>query len=507
MAESPLALAARRIEAETPSSPRAAAPAEVASTNPWRRIIVRPSRIAVLCLVVVFAVASAALVTLSWRSAARLDEISRLAKNRTRIDSTSLRSILAEFALQAPPDPAVLDALRGEIDRVRAEGIHLDPATSARLERLRGFLAEPEPLPPARQLAALDLVREILDAEGNAESQLLGRIAHRARQEFELSLVVVGALLLMGLSGWWTLRRRIMHPLGDLGGLLTRLAEGEFEAVHVEGVQPFLLPLFRNYNFLVMRLAALEREHKTRARTLEAEVHTATHALLAQQHTLARAERLAAVGEMAGSLAHELRNPLAGIQMSLTNLRRDVGSTDLIQRIDLAAAEVDRLARMLNVYLSAARHSPEPLQRVDLHALVLELVALLRYQVPEHVQLDCCVPADLAAQLPRDRIRQALLNLVLNSVQAFRDAPGAVAIAGRRDRDHVVLSVCDTGPGLPPELLAYGVQPFATQREAGTGLGLAMVRRVVLELGGELRFENREPGGACVHLSLPCGLA
>jgi nitrogen fixation/metabolism regulation signal transduction histidine kinase len=193
--------------------------------------------------------------------------------------------------------------------------------------------------------------------------------------------------------------------------------------------------------------------------------------------------------------------------MSLTNLRRDVGRNDLIERIDLAAAEVDRLARMLNVYLSAARHSPEPLQRVDLHTLVAELVALLRYQVPEHVQLECCVPTELTAQLPRDRIRQALLNLVLNSVQAFRDAPGAVAIAGRRDRDHIVLSVCDTGPGLPPELLANGVRPFATQREAGTGLGLAMVRRVVLELGGELRFENRKPGGACVHLSLPCGLA
>ena len=93
---------------------------------------------------------------------------------------------------------------------------------------------------------------------------------------------------------------------------------------------------------------------------------------------------------------------------AMTNLRRDVGSSDLVQRIDLAAAEVDRLSRMLNVYLSAARHSPEPLQRVDLHALVAELVALLRYQVPEHVQLECCVPADLAAQLPRDRIRQAL---------------------------------------------------------------------------------------------------
>ena len=481
----------------------------MASTNPWRRIVERPSRIAALSLIVFFAAASAALVALAWRSAVRLDGITLLESNRARIESTSLRlqhSILAELAGQPSTDPHVLDDLRHEVEQIRAQGLHLDPATSGRLEQLHAFLAEPEPLQPARQLVALDLMRAILDAEGRAEWALQEGIDRRAHAEFELALVVVGALLVLGVSGWWTLRRRIMGRLGDLGRLLGRLGEGEFEAVQVEGVQPFLMPLFRNYNYLVMRLAALEEEHKTRARTLEAEVRTATHALLAQQHTLARAERLAAVGEMAGSLAHELRNPLAGIQMSLTNLRRDVGSSDLVQRIDLAAAEVDRLSRMLNVYLSAARHSPEPLQRVDLHALVAELVALLRYQVPEHVQLECCVPADLAAQLPRDRIRQALLNLVLNSVQAFRDAPGAVAIAGRRDRDHVVLSVCDTGPGLPPELLANGVRPFATQRDVGTGLGLAMVRRVVLELGGELRLHNREPGGACVHLSLPCGL-
>ena len=503
-------LAPRPRELETPSAPLRAAAAEVASTNPWRRIVVRPSRIAALCLAGIFVAASAGLVSLAWRSAMRLDQIALLANNRARIEATSLRlqhSILAELAGQPSTDPWVLDDLRREVDQIRGEGLYLDAATSGRLDQLHAFLAEPEPLQPDRQLIALDLVRAILDAEGRAEAGLQARIDRRAHIELELALAVVGALLVIGVLGWWTLRRRIVGPLADLGGLLTRLAEGEFEAVHVDSVQPFLLPLFRNYNFLVMRLAALEDEHRTRARTLEAEVRTATHTLLAQQRTLARTERLAAVGEMAGSLAHELRNPLAGIQMSLANLRRDVGRPDLVERIDLAAAEVERLARMLSGYLSAARHAPEPPRRVDLHALVADLISLLRYQVPEQVQLESRVPRDLAAQLPRDRVRQALLNLVLNSVQALRDSPGAIAIAGARDRDRVVLSVCDTGPGLPPELLANGVQPFATQRDAGTGLGLAMVRRVVLDLGGELRFENREPGGACVHLSLPCGLA
>jgi signal transduction histidine kinase len=461
-------------------------------------------------MILFFAATSAALAALAWRNAERLDAIARQARNRARIEATSLRlqhSILAELAGQHPADAAVIDDLRREIHEIGAEGLHLDLATSGRLDQLHAFLAEPEPLQPERQLVAVDLVRAVLDAEGRAESRRLERIDRRAHVEFELALAVVGTLLVVGTLGGWTLRRRFVSPLADLRRLLTRLGEGEFEAIHVAGVDPLLLPLFRNYNYLVVRLAELEHENAARARTLEAEVRSATQALLAQQRTLARAERLAAVGEMAGSLAHELRNPLAGIRMSLANLRRDVGQPNLAARIDLAAAELDRLARMLNGYLSAARHAPEPLQRVELHALVDDLIALLRYQVPEHVQLECRVARDLAAQLPRDRIRQALLNLVLNSVQALCDAPGSVVVSGRRGRDGVVLSVCDTGPGLPAEVLANGVQAFVTQRDAGTGLGLAMVRRVALDLGGELRFENREPRGACVHLSIPCGLA
>jgi len=491
--------------------PHRAAPAEVASTNPWRRVVERPSQLAALGLLVFFVASSTALAWLAWRSAVRLDEITAREKNRAQIEATSLRlqhSILEELAGQKPADPALLGDLRRQVDAIRDEAMHLDPATTGRLDQLHAFLAEPKPLPLSRQLVAVDLVRAIVEAEQRAEAQRLDQIDQRAHEELVLALAAVTALLVAaGLGGRTLRRRRFVGPLADLGRLLSRLGEREFEAVQLEGVHPMLLPLFRNYNYLVVRLAELEHVHRERAQTLEAEVRAAAQALLAQQRTLARAERLAAVGEMAGSLAHELRNPLAGIQMSLANLRRDVGKPDLEERIDLAAAEVDRLARMLNGTLSAARHAPEPLRPVELGPLVAELVTLLRYQVPPHVQLESQVPADLTAQLPRDRIRQALLNLVLNSVQALGHDAGTIVVSGQREGDRLVLSVCDSGPGLPPELLAEGIRHFSTQREGGTGLGLATVRRLVLDLGGELTLENRQPRGACVHLLLPCGLA
>jgi two-component system NtrC family sensor kinase len=506
--ERPAAVAVRDVRPDNRSPPGAAFPGEVSATTQWRRIVERPSRVATFGLAAVFVVAVVTLALTAWRTSHRLDLISRHVRHTARIASTSMRlqdSLLAELSGQEPADPKLLDELRHEIDAIRALDLQLDPETKGRLQRVAALLASNPPLPVTSRLAALDLVREVLDAEGQAQSKLLTHIDDAARQEFRLAFGVFAALLALCIYGWWAVRRRFLRPLGDLAGLLTQLGEGEFRAVHLEEADSLLVPLFRNYNYLVTRLAELEAEHRSRALTLEAEVRHAAHALLEQQRTLARAERLAALGEMAGSLAHELRNPLAGILMSLTNLRRDVGRVDLVERIDLASAEVERLTRMLNGYLSTVRHSPEPLREIDLHELVTDLLALVRYQVPEGVRLRCQVPEDLRVRLPRDRVRQALLNLVLNSVQAAGEKPVEVTVSASVESDRVVLTVADTGPGFPPELLG-GWQPFATQREGGTGLGLAVVRRVALDLGGELRLTNRQPRGAAVHLSLPLAL-
>ena len=97
----------------------------------------------------------------------------------------------------------------------------------------------------------------------------------------------------------------------------------------------------------------------------------------------------------------------------------------------------------------------------------------------------------------------ALLNLVLNAMQAVGDGPGRITIQARRDDGAVRLEVSDDGPGFPDELLAGGVRPFASARESGTGLGLAIARRFARDVQGELRLGNRAPGGACAELRIP----
>jgi len=301
----------------------------------------------------------------------------------------------------------------------------------------------------------------------------------------------------------WALRQRLFRPIGNLKEFLSRLSDGDFAPVSLNGIDPLLLPLFQNYNQMVDRLEQLEQANRNRTLSLEQEVRGATQALLKQQQSLARAERLAAAGEVSATLAHELRNPIAGIEVTLVNLRRELADASLGERIDLVIAELHRITRLLNGLLQQTSHVPEAPRFVSVHRLVQELATLIRYQVPPHIRLETEVPEGLRCRLPEDGVRQAVLNMVLNSVEALHDASGVITIRVESRDDMLHLQVIDDGPGFPQDLLSGGVRPFVTSRESGTGLGLAIVTRFARDLGGELTIANRSPHGACVTMSLP----
>lgn len=239
------------------------------------------------------------------------------------------------------------------------------------------------------------------------------------------------------------------------------------------------------------------------AESLEAEVRVATRTLLEQQSSLSRAERLAAVGELAAGIAHELRNPLAGIQMSCVNLRSEVDDPDQAARLDLIIQELKRMARLLTELLEQSKQAPAPSKACDVSGLVRELVALTRYQIPAQIELSYAVPETLVCSLAESSLRQVLLNLVLNAAQAIDHRSGCIRITASRDTDWLYVRVLDDGPGFTEELLRGGVRPFVTGRTQGTGLGLAIVQRTMRECGGQLKLSNRSPRGACVTLQLP----
>lgn len=473
----------------------------------WQRTFDRPAQALAIAVVGMCVLSLAVIAGMTGHDLARLSRIRQRVEHTDRIQLLAYRieqSLRRSMGLATPVDPGLLHELRREADQLRTADLELDPVTDRRLERLHELL-EPGSGDSGPDLAAaVELAGQILDAEGAAQERLWREIDADTRIERDIVIGLCIVLPLIAVFSVVFFRRRIFAPLNDLRTALSLLAEGDHRPWSVQDTHSALEPLFSNYNRLVSRLEALEEEHRNHARDLESEVQVATQTLLEQQRTLARAEKLAAIGETAAVLAHELRNPLAGILMTLGNLRRDLPDPDLGARLDLAVAELERLTRMLNDALAAAHHTPEPARRVNLHRLVTDLLALLRHQVPEGKGLVCEIPTEIECELPPDRVRQALLNLILNSVRALGDGPGRVEIDAVRRDGMLEIVVTDDGPGFPADMLRTGIRPFSTSLQGGTGLGLAMVRRVAVDLGGEVRLANREPHGGCVRLIVEC---
>jgi len=363
------------------------------------------------------------------------------------------------------------------------------------------------------------MFRDIANLEDARGDALIGQLKNEADSQLRYELAAPVAVIVMIALLLPVARRRVIRPLEAFGRQVTDLAQGDFTPAPEETVDSLTLPLHKNFLKLAIRLQELEQEHKLREASLEEEVRAATRTLLEQQRSLASAERLAATGELAASVAHELRNPLAAIQMSLTNMCRELDEPDVVERLRLVVGEVERIARLVTGLVDEARHAPENSSVVDVGELVNELLALTRYQMPEGITVDARIEDGLRCRLPQQRLRQALLNLILNSSNAIGDNAGTIELEMRSRGSDLEIRLLDDGPGFPPEMLESGIRPFYSTRAAGTGLGLAMVRRFTREAEGTIELSNRqdrqdrqdrqshhegrERPGACVTLLLP----
>ncbi len=338
-------------------------------------------------------------------------------------------------------------------------------------------------------LQALKGMSLALDNEVFARDELLEHISKNTENELLLASATFVIILIMAIVFF---NRRILHPLNDLKQLLQRLTEENYTPFETKRLDPLLLPVFNSYNDMVKHLAELEEANRRYAQSLQKDVRVATQALLEQQTSLARAERLAAIGEVAAELAHEIRNPLAGIQMAFNNLRREIQDPQQCERMELISSELKRLAHLSNDMLDQSRHAPESVSRFDIAVLVRDLVALTRYQIAETTLLTTAIPVPLVVNLPESGLRQALLNLLLNAAEAI-EGPGVISVQAYRDDAGVNIQVIDNGSGFSQDMLEHGIRPFRTSRQRGTGLGLAMVLRFVKDLGGAVKLTNQHP--------------
>jgi len=281
----------------------------------------------------------------------------------------------------------------------------------------------------------------------------------------------------------------IQRPMVELQEQIQRVGEGDLTAsVGFARRNDEMGDLGRNFNRMVrlLRESREEIEHLHRTQ-------------------MSRAEHLATLGELATGLAHEIRNPLAGIAGVIEIVGRDLPATSPAKSVvKEVRQEISQINRILTDLLETARPRTPEMRSSDLNTTVEHAVMLARQQVLSRPLKIEFAPADELPEVDHDsdQIHQVLLNLLLNAVQAI-DGPGVVRVAVLRQGADALITVSDTGRGIPHEHLPNIFRPFFTTKGNGTGLGLSLARRIVEEHHGRISVESSTGRGTTFSVLLP----
>ncbi len=421
-----------------------------------------------------------------------------------KVEQTLTRQLPEDERLNAVDKYELKQALQNLLEQKN----NLADSTPAAIRLGQQVLDSKNARPRDILLRLLFIMRKTFQHEAAKHVMLTHALHKSALLEVKIGIIALITLPLSALIILILMRRRIYVPLQQMGLLMKSLGNQQYQRIPPERVDPMFQALFENYNNMVVRLAKLEAEHVLNEHELQLQVDKATRTLIEQQRNLSNTERLAALGEVTARMAHELRNPLAGVQMACSNLKADMAGKQqyqiYLERLTLMCSEINRMIDLLNSLLSQARHDPEPLREVNIDTTIQDLLTLARYQMPTNIKLQYQPVHNIVCRLPDIQFRQALLNLILNARQAMAEKAGNITLHVSREADTLIVRVTDDGPGFPSEILDNNIRAFSSQRSGGTGLGLSMVKRFVHNQGGEILLSNLSPSGACVTLKLPC---
>lgn len=301
------------------------------------------------------------------------------------------------------------------------------------------------------------------------------------------------------------LERAVAAAVGAPTGCVLTLplvsAGGLFGAVVLlwEGLDPNPVELRLAEGLIDLAAVAVDRAHRTQT------LSETLAELRESKETLARREKLEALGEMAAVVAHEVKNPLASISGALQVLGQRM-STDSTEGkiVDMVVQRLRDLSAMVDELLLFARPRSPSLTRLPVRRLLDGVCGLFEAN-PKWSEISLRVriePTDAEIMADGAQLQGVLLNLLLNSAQAC-EGRGQIVISAERHRERAVLSVRDFGSGVPVELRSRIFDPFVTSKTRGSGLGLAVARQVIEAHGGSIRLESPSDGGARFVIELP----
>jgi two-component system NtrC family sensor kinase len=308
-------------------------------------------------------------------------------------------------------------------------------------------------------------------------------------------------------------RRIVFRPVAELVEATQRVGHGDLSATLAVRSSDELGMLANSFNEMNASLARTRRDLEHLTNDLERQVEDRTAALKSAQEVLARSEKLASLGQLSASIAHEINNPLAGIltfaklmtRMLETGPPDDATREKCLRNLSLIQRESERCTVIVRNLLDFARVRPLELKVFDPVRALEEALTLAAHKmqiqgitVVKKLEGTSLVNADFG------QLRQAFMNILLNACDAT-PAGGIVTLTshvfpGSRE---VEISVVDTGSGIPPEHLSRIFDPFFTTKEKGTGLGLSVVYGIVEKHGGSMRVTSPPGQGTTMTIRLP----
>ena len=296
------------------------------------------------------------------------------------------------------------------------------------------------------------------------------------------AVAICGALLVV-------LTYTVQRPMVELQQKIAQLGSGDLNvSVSFAHRNDEIGDLGRNFNHMVEQLrenrAEIERLHRTQ---------------------MSRAEHMATLGEMATGLAHEIRNPLAGIAGVIEIIGRDLPPTSPARSVVKdVRQEISRINRIVTDLLQTARPHPPKVRKSDLNTTVEHAVMLGRQQaLSKSIEITLRKDPSLPeVEHDSDQIHQVMLNLLLNSLQAI-EVNGKIAVTVERQSDKAIIEVADNGRGISPDHLPNIFRPFYTTKGDGTGLGLSLARRIVEDHQGRIEVSSTIGKGTIFAVILP----
>lgn len=258
--------------------------------------------------------------------------------------------------------------------------------------------------------------------------------------------------------------------------------------------------------------ARLEQTHLT----LQAEVRRLSEELEEKNRQLAKKNRLADLGQMAGHVAHEVRNHLVPLTLYLSMLRRRLGlaagpmpietsDAATLSLVDKLESNIDAMRNMVQDLLNFTANRQPQRQSLNLRTVVTELLIEIQEQCrAQQIGLSQSIGDLTEVVADGEMLRSALRNLLLNAVDALGQG-GKIEVCFEQTEQGWQIAVCDDGEGIPPEVRQRIFDPFYTTKSTGTGLGLSVVERVMESHGGWVSLEPRQPRGTCACLHFPHG--